>query len=293
MTAVPPLTPVEAQAVFAQARKAEAFFGTPQDVEWTYRQKALFLLQSRPITTGGANNTGDNRSWYLSLHRSFENLKALRTRIEGELIPGMIAAADKLARIDPADLSDADLAAEIKRRGEINQKWVNIYWEEFIPFAHGARLLGQVYNDAVQPEDPYEFVDLLSHTEMASLERNQMLEDLARQIRDDARLARQLKKYRQAETGSAFAAAIDTFVRKFGDLSCAVTGGSECVQDTEPLIQILLEMAGRTAADNRQRKSAAAEGLKKNFLACFEGEQRTQAAELLDLARTSYQLRGR
>ena len=66
-----------------------------------------------------------------------------------------------------------------KRRWQINQRWANIYWDEFIPFAHGVRLFGQVYNDIVHPDDPYEFIDLLTQTQMASLERNKMLEEMA------------------------------------------------------------------------------------------------------------------
>ena len=59
------------------------------------------------------------------------------------------------------------------------QKWSDIYWAEFIPFAHGVRLFGQVYNGTIRPEDPYEFMDFLGATEMASLERNHMLAEIS------------------------------------------------------------------------------------------------------------------
>ena len=62
----------------------------PQDVEWTYDGDSLVLLQSRPITTLSSGKPEDKRSWYLSLHRSFDNLKNLRRKIEEELIPAMI-----------------------------------------------------------------------------------------------------------------------------------------------------------------------------------------------------------
>ena len=55
----------------------------------------------------------------------------------------------------------------------------NVYWADFIPFAHGIRLFGQVHNDRLKPDDPYEFVSLLTQTDMASLERNRLLEALA------------------------------------------------------------------------------------------------------------------
>jgi pyruvate,water dikinase len=70
----PPLGPKEVLEVFQLVRQAEDFFKGPQDLEWTYREKTLFVLQSRPITTVSSPESGDQRSWYLSLHRSFENL---------------------------------------------------------------------------------------------------------------------------------------------------------------------------------------------------------------------------
>jgi hypothetical protein len=110
--------------------------------------------RSRPITNLRSEKPEDERGWYMSLHRSFDNLKNLRRKIEDELIPGMIAVAESLSAKDLVELSDQALIAEIRQRWEINNKWVNIYWADFIPYAHGVRMFGQVYNDAVQPEDP-------------------------------------------------------------------------------------------------------------------------------------------
>jgi pyruvate,water dikinase len=278
----PPISLQEARTVFDTAMQAEEIFRTPQDVEWTFRDEQLFLLQARPITTVAAEKSEDNRSWYLSLHRK---------RIEEEFIPGMIAAADQMAAMDLTQLSDQALAQEIQTRWGINHKWVNIYWEEFIPFAHGVRLFGQVYNDAIQPEDPYEFVDLLTQTDMASLERNRMLENFADQIRNDHRLAEQLKSSDDAEMDPQFLSRVEDFIHKFGDLSCSVTGGTRCVQDARPLFKILLEMAAHPPLSPADRKSNNADHLKEKFLSCFEGEQRVRSEELLDLARSSYQLR--
>ena len=291
LTADPPLGPDEVMRVFELSIRAEEYFKAPQDVEWTIRNNDLFVLQSRPITTLAGKEPGDSRGWYLTLHRSFENLKALRQKIETELIPAMLDAAREMAECDPATLSDQLLAREIKRRWEINHKWVNIYWEDFIPFAHGVRLFGQVYNDVIQPEDTYEFVDLLTQTEMASLERNRMLEDLADRVRHSPVLARQLESGDSAEFDPDFRAAVEAFILQFGDLSCSVTGGTQCVQDSMPLFKILLEMSARPAPAPGRLKSKTSDNLKEKFLSHFEGDQHTQAIELLDLARVSYQLR--
>ncbi len=288
---VPPLNTQEACHVFELVLDAEKYFKSPQDLEWTIRQKNLIVLQSRPITTLSAQKDDDNRSWYLSLHRSFENLKNLRHKIENELIPAMIAAADKMAQQALAELSDEELAQEVNHRWEINQKWTNIYWEEFIPYAHGVRLFGQIYNDAMHPEDPYEFIDLLTQTEMASLERNQMLADLAKQVRSKPSLAKALHEGQTEDLDPLFLAAMDRFVEKFGDLTCAVTGGTQCDQAPDALYKILLEMAAHLPAEADRQALKDKNALQEKFLSSFEGEQKKTAVELLDLARSSYQLR--
>ncbi len=45
------LTLPEAQSIAALARKAEALFGSPQDIEWAIDAQGLHILQARPITT--------------------------------------------------------------------------------------------------------------------------------------------------------------------------------------------------------------------------------------------------
>ncbi|MGD9348638.1 MAG: PEP/pyruvate-binding domain-containing protein [Desulfobacterales bacterium] len=288
---VPPLNSKEARHVFQLALKAENYFKSPQDLEWTFCHKDLVVLQSRPITTLSPQKNDDGRSWYLSLHRSFENLRQLRQKIEVELIPAMISTADESAHQELTALSDQDLAAEIHRRWEINQKWTSRYWEEFIPYAHGVRLFGQVYNDAVQPEDPYEFIDLLTRTEMASLQRNQMLADLADWIRDTPSLANALKTGQTEGLDRQFLVAVDQFVEKFGDRTCAVTGGTQCEQDSDALFKILLEMAAHPSPQTTRQPSKDKVALQEKFLNSFEGQQKQTATELLDLARSSYQLR--
>jgi pyruvate,water dikinase len=278
-------------AVFELALKAERYFGTPQDVEWTLRDGKLYLLQSRPVTTRAQASAGDQRAWYLSLHRSFENLRALRNKIEVEQIPAMIRAAEEFAGIDLGRLSDRGLAAEIRRRWEANNTWVNVYWADFIPFAHGIRLFGQVYNDRLKPEDPYEFVSLLTQTDMASLERNRLLESLADQMRSNPDLADCLRAGDCREKAPEFRRALEGFIERFGDLSCSVTGGTQCEGATRPLVKILLEMAARPQTLAGSGKRADVKELSRRFFNAFPESRRGEALELLDLARASYRLR--
>lgn len=282
----PPLQPDQVAEVFRLTQELEHLFGGPQDVEWTFREDRLFVLQSRPVTTGNGSRDGDQRSWYLSLRKSYENLKVMRLKIEETLIPEMIEEGRQLARRDLQGLPDAALAGEIRRREEIFEKWKGIYWSEFIPFAHGARFFGQVYNDAVRPSDPYEFVDLLSDSGMVSVERNRMLEDLADRIRRNPALERALREGRDApDTG--FADLLGRFIERFGVLTAAPP------TEEKPeggIVRLALEMASVPAAEGRPKISHR-EGLETAFLETFPRERRQEALDLLDLARASYRLR--
>ena len=281
-----PLDSEQVFTLFRLTQDLEQLFGSPQDVEWTFREGRVFVLQSRPVTAGPGTQKGDQRSWYLSLRKSYENLKAMRAEIEQRLIPEMIEEAAILGKQDLASLADTELAGEIRRRTRIVEKWKDTYWTEFIPFAHGARLFGQIYNDNVRPSDPYQFVDLLSDSGMVSVERNRMLEALADRVRESPDLARRLRAGEEL-TDTGFADLLDRFIERFGALTTAPSsrekaGGS--------VVRLALEMASvprsgeKTTAKHR-------EGLEADFLAKFEGERRQEALELLDLARASYRLR--
>ena len=51
------------------------------------------------------------------------------------------------------DLYTRMLAEAVEERLEALQSWRKIYWDEFIPLAHGVRQLATYYNDAVRPAD--------------------------------------------------------------------------------------------------------------------------------------------
>jgi len=285
--ALPPLNSEETARVFALAMQSEIVWGYPQDVEWTFHNDQLYTLQSRPITTIGQGRSGDERPWYLSLKRSFENLKTLRKKIEDELIPQMEGVANELARIDLNTLSDEELIGQIKEREAIFDHWEKVYWSDFIPFAHGMRLFGQVYNDTIRPEDPYEFMDLLSGAGMVSLRRNSLLEELADFIRNDEQLRQTLEQNREFLKNEDFSSKLDSFVESFGDLSCST---AQCFQGSDAVIRILLELASRPK-DKIRTHDKNTEELSQNYLSHFPDDQQAFAAELLDLASASYRLR--
>ena len=281
----PPLSEGELAQVFALVRQSEAIFGSPQDVEWTFSGDQLFILQSRPITTLKRRVQGDERPWYLSLRRSFGNLKALRQKVENDLIPALQREAKQLAGLDLTHFTDRELRAEVIRRARIYQKWKDIYWSEFIPLAHGIRLFGMVYNDTQKPPDPFEFLDLLGASGMLSLERNRQLTSLAARIRDNPGLLAELQSSHVQD--AKLKKAMEKFLGEFGDLFC---GGFSCPQDMPALANLLVEMAHRPPHSERfVDQDAAAKS--KRFLSHFSGKKHAEAKELLELARASYRLR--
>ena len=283
----PPLVETELFEVYHLCMRSESVFRSPQDMEWTYRGRDLHALQSRPITTGLQAEADDQRPWYLSLHRSFENLKALRTKIEDELIPAMEKEAQELARLDLGSLSNTELADEIDRRRQIHQQWLDIYKRDCIPFAHGMRLFGQVYNDRVQPDDPFEFVELLSETGMVSTQRNQMLQELADMIKHDGTLSDCLKNEPVENCGGAFADKFNALVSQFGDIAW---GESRFIQDAKDLLGLLMEMGGFSSG-LKGHGGKRLEALKKNFLSMFDDDQQSLAIDILDIGRASYRFR--
>ena len=286
-----PLNEDELAQVYRLTYTAESIFASPQDVEWTFDGSDLYILQSRPITTPPEDNDS-SRSWYISLRRSFDNLKSLRKKIEDELIPGMIKAAD--IRTELGRLTNYGLADEIDSRAGIYQKWNKIYYEEFIPFAHGVRLFGQVYNDVMKPKDPFEFIDLLAGGEMLSLQRNALLGEMAARLKESSES--DLPKSLQLSRDESLNKMMDGFLDKFAGSFIGA------ILSREGLVNVLLEMANHPT---RERKTGAKSGSNPNsnsdpdsaanlrdaFLNHFRGEQRKDAEELLELAKASYRLR--
>lgn len=57
------LSATDLKALYEIALKIENFYGRPQDVEWAIKDGELFILQSRPVTTGIENGRGILYMW--------------------------------------------------------------------------------------------------------------------------------------------------------------------------------------------------------------------------------------
>ncbi len=279
----PPLSDQEAEKLLKLGMRVEDIFLAPQDMEWTIRGNRTYLLQSRPVTTIGKAGE-DRRSWYLSLTRSLDNLKGLRERIETTLLPAMDEDALKFKKMDLIPLTDNELSREITDRLSVLEKWEKVYWDDFIPFAHGARLFGQFYNDRMTPKDPYEFVDLLVGTEMTSIARNTVLEDLAEEIRRDGPLREKLGK--GLDIPAPFLAKVQGFVTAYE----TIPGSSEPDLISGRIIQLILEMAD-SPPSSHEEKGKKTSNMKDRYLASFQGKERLLAQDLLELGRASWKLR--
>jgi pyruvate,water dikinase len=200
----------------------------------------------------------------------------------------MIDTAKDLGRVDLSALPASDLCSEILRRQEVYDHWVKVYWADFIPFAHGIRLFGQVYNDAVRPADPYEFMTLLENTGLKSVRRNTLLEELAECIRADAVLARTLVQHGRAPTDHLFSRHLADFIDEFGDLSCTTGTGNECQYGDTAIIRILLAYARRPAKYQAPSDPGALEAA---YFLAFAPDRQAYAKDLLHLGRESFRLR--
>ena len=279
---MPPLSDGEVAAVFRTVSRLGELFGKPQDVEWTLRQGTLYILQSRPVTAH-AGPTGDNRSWYLSLKRSFSNLQELGARIEGELLPAMEREADDMAAIDLEALDQEALAREIERRQAILERWHAVYWDDFIPYAHGARLFGEVYNNRLKPEDPFEFISLLTARNMKSTQRNRMLEEAADRIR--ARI--DSPTVEAVLENPELKGEIDRLLPLFSGLTSSVQGLPD---EKRALTGVLVQMA-RKKSERVMGPEKGRDEMERRFIEAFDEAERDYARELIALGRKSYRLR--
>ena len=280
--AMAPLTSREVGEVYRTGRLLEGVFGGAQDMEWTYRGPQLCLLQSRPITAGTSISKQDNRPWYLSLHRSLENLTDLRRDIETKYIPEMISLAQRLADDDLGALDTEELAKAIRDRKQLYTHWQQIYWDYFIPFAHAVRLFGQIYNRAVKPKDPYEFVRVLPGALLKSVERNCALIKVADRLGPGSRptKGRHGHSDKQREAISRAAESADSSTLR--SLLSTVSPDKQTA---------FFEELAKVSGGSGKSGHAGREVLAKRFVESFPVRERNHAERLVDLARASYKLR--
>jgi pyruvate,water dikinase len=277
-----PFNAVLCRQLFETACQLETLLGEALDIEWTYSDKSLHILQVRPITARLQSDAGDNRPWYLSLHRSLDTLEALRTELEQQVLPGMNHDAEKMGSVELSQLTNWELAKEYRLRRKILDKWLNIYKEKCIPMAHGLRLFGEFYNDLLKPEDPYEFVGLLHSDGLLAVKRNRQLREMAELLRNDHHLLQQLKNRREIPDNSRLKLMLKTFNREYSGINWVL-------QEELDLISWLVKLADQDDADKTKRSQPADN--EQAFFDQVPEAEREMAGRILAVARASYLLR--
>ena len=286
--------------------RIERDFGWHPDVEWTGRANRLTLLQARPITTGQTPKD-DKREWYLSLRPKSPKLNELRERVAEELIPRLEREGERLAAENLESLDDMKLADAVEQRRDVVEQWRKIYWDEFIPFAHGVRQLAIYYNDAVHPKDPYEFVGLLQGEQMLATRRNRALEELAAELAASPsvrqNLAEAISEERSvdfaglkdrlvAAAAGEFAEKLEAFENQFMDLAYQ---GERLIDRPELIVSVLLEMSSDPGSGSDPRHPSPRPQTKSELERCLltaVGESRRQETlEVLEVGRLSWRLR--
>jgi len=290
----------------------EKIMGWPADVEWTGTGEKLYILQARPITSGNKNDSSDKRQWYLSLRPKLDRLRKLGNRVDKELLPQLQKEAELLGRTEIDALDDEALGQVIKERSEALKKWRKIYYDEFIPLAHGVRHLGMYYNNEVKPENPYEFMALLENQDLLASKRNRLLNDLARQVRNDSRLRNFIKesisesasdysnKWPEIKTGMMKIPGSDEFINNFEILRDRYAQvsfkGTNLSDNPDIYLHTVLQLSeapeertsGRHGVNNESR---GPEETEKKLLDAVGSKRRDEAREIIELGRLSWRLR--
>jgi pyruvate,water dikinase len=285
----------------------EELTGWPPDIEWTGRAEALTLLQARPITTR-VDGSGDDRSAYLALRPSRERLSQLRSRIAHDLIPKIERAALDLANENLEHLSDVELSAELRKRAQEVSYWRKRYDEELIPLAHAVRQLGFYYNDALKPDDPFEFVALLRGEALIATARNDALAALATRLAGTPGLRESIVAFtRKASSAAKWSGLIESAQ---GDrtlaafLESAETTAHEIMNvayddhrlDERPIdfLHVICELTAKTStrdAETQKSDRAVEVDLEARFLRAFGPARKEEAVAVLDDARFAWKLR--
>jgi pyruvate,water dikinase len=264
----------------------------------------LTILQARPITTA-RNHADDERNWYLSLRPRDAHLRALSRRVAEELIPQLEAEGHTLAREDLDTLNDSELADSIERRLTTLKAWKKVYWDEFIPFAHGVRRLGTYYNDAVRPSNPYEFVGLMRDQPLIGNQRNQAIQKVASQLAARHQLQELLShavgasqgpidwrtvraKLHQLPGGKNFVQGFEKLCEDFFDIAF---DRYRLQQEPDSLLNNVLELSRQSSDSTPVEATPAVGELEERLLAAVGEDRHEEAHELLEIGRISWKLR--
>ena len=283
--------------------RLETLFGWPVDVEWTGTLEKFVLLQVRPVTFYNEQDNNQERKWYLSLTPERDALLQLTEKIEKELFPALYRDVERLTSLSLSETeSEEDFLSVFKETGEAYQYWTAVYWDAFIPFAHGIRYFGSYYNQLMKPKDSFAFIDLLTFEELLAQKRNHLLRQLAEKIRVSGFL-------KEALISDSFSTISGIGARAEARLS-SHPDGKEFLCDFDALLKnhlnvyyenysltqekdVLLKLVISMAQDPRPArvKKISPEKMEKDYFLKAGESRQEEASQWLRIGRLSWKLR--
>jgi pyruvate,water dikinase len=119
---------------------------------------------------------------------------------------------------------------------------------------------------------------------MVSLQRNDILKEMASYVRENYRLSDDMKA--GLYTDGVFSGLLQQLISSYGDLLCR---SPDCKEETPDIVNMVVEMAsvpGESRAGNEDLPNR-----EHIFLSHFKGKKREAAAEMLEIGRASYSMR--
>lgn len=282
----------EIEKVINTLEQLDSLMKRPIDIEWTFQENELFVLQVRPITSFEEHNP--LRPWYLSLKPKQEELEALCTEVEHHLIPALLKVSTDYKAKDLKVLNDDQLADETEERVKTVRYWRDVYKKKFIPFAHGIRQFGMYYNDWVKPDDPHEFIALLNQSNRIASKRYQLMMKLKKIIQSDRELMVILKSYKGEQP------ILDELINKLSithpflkaynelkDKYLEITYNNSSFSETD-FISLLIKYAKH---DIRLKTKNIPSEIEKSFFNKIPEHEQSNAKHILHVGRVSWRLR--
>jgi pyruvate,water dikinase len=285
-----------------ELKKFERQLGFAIDVEWTKKEDKLYILQVRPITAPLVSKPADKRPWYLSLTPNKNQMELLCDKVQNTLIPALRKDIYKFRDEDIGALTNNQLADTIMQRKRKFSEWQKIYYDEFIPFAHGVRQFGMFYNDCLHPSDPYEFVKLLKNLPLLANKRDKELAKFHKALSNSKNLKNKIIKLISKNLSredfllelerdtylesSAFWVDLKLF---FAEDMNVVFQGKALDDRPNHFLKFLLELAKKEKLEDSLHVDI--EELEQQFFEKIDPSYISEAKELLKIAKISWQLR--
>lgn len=298
------------QLLHTRLGQVEELFGWPPDMEWAEQGGTFSVLQARPITSGQSVLQSDDRGWYLTLRPKLPQLRQLAEKVSKTLIPELERLGHQLAMQNIEKLDNSGLADCMEKRFSTLTCWRDIYKKDFIPLAHGVRYLGAYYNDALQPQDPYEFMLLLRGQDFLASHRNAALENLAQHVQNNPLLKAKLKESAKETSntssknwevlkqqivdiqgGPEFLRNFERFLSAFMDTSY---NGERLVDRPDSLFNLICQvetLATKKTPQSEQNGQSNSMALQQRLIEAVGVTREDEAREVIAIGQLSWRLR--